>query len=427
MIDLNKGIFMEILFGYGKGKISVEFDENRLIAVLKPYKTDIKLTGEEEIKRSLNSPIGSRPLRELVRTGQKIAIVTSDITRPVPGYRILPEVLNELNRGGVPDKDIIIVFALGSHRKHTEEEKRNLVGKEVYERIKCIDSDESDCVYLGKTSYGTPVEIFRPVVEADFRICIGNIEYHYFAGYSGGMKAIMPGVSTRAAIQANHGRMVSPGAVAGRIEGNPIREDIEEVAKFCPADFIVNVVLDENGEIIHCVSGHYIQAHREGCRFIDKMYKVEISELADIVIVSAGGYPKDINMYQAQKALDNAQHAVREGGIIIWIAACTEGFGEKTFEKWMTEHSQSSDIISHIQKEFKLGAHKAAAIAKVLQKARIMLVSDLEPELVRSIHLEPFADIKSAIKAAIDDINRPARITAMPYGASTLPVLALNS
>ena len=207
---------MKVLFGYGKEKISVSFDKDDYLSVLKPNKVDIKLTGEKEVRRSLNSPIGSRPLSERVRTGQKIAIITSDITRPVPTHRILPEVLEELNRGGIPDKDITVVFALGSHRKHTEEEKRHLVGREIYERIKCIDSDSDECIYLGKTSYGTPVEIFRPVAEADFRVCIGNIEYHYFAGYSGGMKAIMPGVSTRSAIQANHSRMVLPEASAGQ-------------------------------------------------------------------------------------------------------------------------------------------------------------------------------------------------------------------
>ena len=144
-------------------------------------------------------------------------------------------------------------------------------------------------------------------------------------------------------------------------------------------------------------------------------------------MVSAGGYPKDINMYQAQKALDNAQYAVREGGIIIWIASCSEGLGEKTFEKWMTEHKKSSEIISHIQKDFKLGAHKAAAIAKVLQKARIMLVSDLDADLVRRIHLEPFASAESAVRAAVRDTQSPARIIAMPYGASVLPVLSPKS
>jgi nickel-dependent lactate racemase len=413
---------MEVLFGFGKEKIPVTFDDNNLMAVLYPNQVPFEHTGEILVRRSLTSPIGSKPLRERVKTGQKIAIVTSDITRPVQSYRILPYVLDELNKGGIPDRDITIVFALGSHRKHTEKEKCELVGQAVYDRIKCIDFDQQDCIHLGQTNLGTPVDIFRPVAEADFRICIGNIEYHYFAGYSGGMKAIMPGVAARSSIQSNHRHMVTPGAQAGRIAGNPVREDIDDAANFCAADFIVNVVLDENKEIIHCVSGHYIDAHRSGCNFLDRIYKVKIPKPADIVVVSAGGYPKDINMYQAQKALDNAQHAVKEGGVIIWVSACDEGLGAETFEKWMTGHEKSSDMISHIKQDFQLGGHKAAAIAIVLKKARIFLVSNLQQDFVKKIHLEPFADVESAMNAALDFINRPAQIIAMPYGGSTLPV-----
>ena len=173
----------------------------------------------------------------------------------------------------------------------------------------------------------------------------GNIEYHYFAGYSGGSKAIMPGVSTHDAIQANHKRMVDERAHAGNLDTNPVRIDIDEVGSFVHIDFIVNVVLDEHKKIRHCVAGHYIEAHRAGCRLLDKLYQVAISAKADIVVTSPGGFPKDLNIYQAQKALDNAKHAVRDGGVIVWLAAAGEGLGEATFEKWMLGHEKSRDMI----------------------------------------------------------------------------------
>ena len=317
---------------------------------------------------------------------------------------------------------LLIVFALGSHRGHTEDEMRRLVGERVFDRVSCVDSNSGEYVHLGTTSKGTPVDIFRPVVEADFRICIGNIEYHYFAGYSGGAKAIMPGVSTREAIQANHSRMVQEEAAAGRLSGNPVREDIDEVAEFCSIDFIVNVVLNEKKEIIHCVSGHYIKAHREGCTFLDKMYKVIIPQKADVVLVSAGGFPKDINMYQAQKALDNAKHAVKEGGIIVWVASCKAGLGESVFEKWMMEHEESHEMIEQIERNFQLGGHKAAAIAMVMQKAKIFLVSDLDPNFVKRMHLVPYRDANAAVDDALSEVGSDAKIIVMPYGGSTLPV-----
>lgn len=414
---------MNIQFGYGNGKIDVEMPEAQVISILKPNSVPVGLTGVQEVERSLRAPIGSERLCNIVKPGQKVVIITSDITRPVPSAKIIPSILDELNNAGVKDKDIEIIFALGSHRQHTDGEKRILVGDAIYNRVSCIDSDINDCVHLGMTSHGTPVDIFKPVAQADIRICVGNIEYHYFAGYSGGAKAIMPGVSTRDAIQSNHSRMVQKEAAAGRLAANPVREDIDEVANFCAIDFIVNVVLNEEKEIIKCFSGHYLQAHREGCAFLDKLYKIPIPSKADIVIVSPGGFPKDINMYQAQKALDNAQHAVKDGGIIIWLASCRQGLGEDVFEEWMLGHEKSSDIIEHIRQDFQLGGHKAAAIAIVLEHARIFLVSDLDSELVKNIHLEPFKDAEQALTEAIRILGSNADIIAMPFGGATLPVI----
>ena len=335
------------------------------MAELRQNKVDVELTGEAEVRRALMEPIVSARLSEIVKSGEKVVIVTSDITRPMPSKTVLPPVMEELLRAGARYEDITVVFALGSHRKHTEEEMRYLVGDDIYEKVRCVDSDVDRCRMLGTTSMGTPVEIFEEVADADRVICLGNIEYHYFAGYSGGAKAIMPGVSTRAAIQANHSAMVREGAMAGALDDNPVRQDIDEVVKFVPIDFIVNVVLDEKKTIIKAVAGHYLHAHREGCRFLDRLYKVRIPEKADIVITTPGGFPKDINLNQAQKALDNAKHAVRDNGVIILLASCSEGYGEKVFERWINTSDSPDSLIERIRTNFELGGHKAAAIALV--------------------------------------------------------------
>jgi len=358
----------------------------------------------------------------MVHPGQKVAIITSDVTRPVPSCKILPLVLGELEKAGVGPRDITVVFALGSHRKQTPGEMRRLVGEEVYSKVRCVDGDSEDFIHMGKTRLGTPVDVTRVVAQADFRIGVGNIEYHYFAGYSGGAKAIMPGVSTRAAIQSNHSRMVLAEAAAGRLEGNPVREDIEEAINFCPLHFIVNVVLDESKEIIHAVAGHFIKAHREGCQFLDKLYRKEIKSRADIVIASQGGAPKDLNLYQTQKALDNAKHGVKKGGIIILAGSCKEGLGEEVFEEWMTTSESARSMIQRIQQDFQLGGHKAAAIAMVLRDSDIYLVSDMEPEFVKSIFLKPFDTVQSALDVAFQKLGKDASVLVMPYGGSTLPI-----
>lgn len=412
---------MILEFGYGEGIQKVDVPDENVIDILKPNKVEYDRIDEEEVKRALENPIGSKRLKDIVKPNEKIVIITSDITRPMPTYKVMPLLLDELYEAGINPKDITLVFALGSHRKHTSDEMIKLAGERAANEIKMIDSDMSDCVRMGVTKRGTPVDIFKPVAEADRRICLGNIEYHYFAGYSGGSKAIMPGVSTREAIRKNHSLMVEEGSHAGNLDTNPVREDIEEAASLCPIDFILNVVLDEKKTIIKAVSGHPVIAHREGAKFLDKLYLKEIKERADIVLVSQGGKPKDINLYQTQKALDNAKHAVKKGGTVILIGECTEGLGEKVFEEWMTKSKSPDEMIERIRKDFQLGGHKAAAISLVLKDADIYLVSAMDEAFVKSMFLKPFKSAQEAFDTAFKKHGANATVIAMPYGGSTLP------
>ncbi len=414
---------MKLRFGFGTGFQEVEVPEEHFLGELHANEVPVGLVGEAEVRRALADPIGSPRLKEIVHPGETVAIVTSDITRPMPTYKVMPALLDELYAAGIRKEDITLVFALGSHRKQTPEEQRRLAGERAYAEIRCVDSDPDDCVSFGTTSRGTPVDITRVVAEADRRICLGNIEYHYFAGYSGGAKAVMPGCSTRAAIQANHSRMILPEAKAGALETNPLRLDIEEAGDMLGIDFIVNVVLSEHKEILRAVAGDVTKAHREGCKFLDTLYRKELRQPADIVLVSQGGAPKDLNLYQTQKALDNAKHAVRDGGVIILIGSCKEGLGEKTFEEWMTTAPTAHSLIERIEREFKLGGHKAAAIAMVLERAEVDLVSELDPDFVRSLFLVPQPSAQAALDAALEKLGRDATILAMPYGGSTLPTV----
>ena len=412
---------MELTFKIGERTQTVDVPGKNLLGVLEPNEVRVDMTGEAAVRQALAEPIGTPRLRDIIHPGEKIAIVTSDITRPMPTWAVMPALLDELYAAGAAPEDITLVFALGSHRGHTEAEKAHLAGERAWREITCVDLNVEDCVHIGTTSRGTPVDIDRRVAEADRRICLGNIEYHYFAGYSGGAKAIMPGVSTRAAIQANHSRMVESAACAGHLKGNPVREDIEEAAAMVGVDFILNVVLDAHKEIIRAVAGDVTTAHRAGCAFLDTLYRKELPRRADIVLVSQGGAPKDLNLYQTQKALDNAKHAVKPGGVIVLIGSCKEGLGEKTFEEWITSAPTARSLIDRIQREFRLGGHKAAAIAMVLENADIYLVSDLPDELVRKLFMIPYHTVEEAYAAAAAKCGPDAAVLAMPYGGSTLP------
>ena len=340
----------------------------------------------------------------------------------MPSWVVVPCVLDELEKAGVEDKDVTVVFGLGSHRKQTEEEMKRLVGEDVYNRVKCIDSDPDDVEHMGYCKNGTPVDIFRTVADADRRILLGNVEYHYFAGYSGGMKAIMPGVSSRAAIQANHKNMISPDSYAGHLEGNPVRDDIEEVYDFCPVDFIVNVALDDHKKIAFAAAGHHVTAHREACKFLDSIYKIKIDKPADVVIVSTGGYPKDINLYQAQKSIDNVKHAVREGGIMVLAASCKEGYGSDVFGRWIQQYDTPDERIAAIHEHFKLGGHKSAALALVQKKCDIYMVTDMDDAMVTKANMTPFHDLQEAVDAALNRMGKDCSVYVVPIGGSTLPM-----
>ena len=413
---------MKLEFGFGKGIQTVDVPDKNMMAVLMANDIQHERRGRDAVDYALEHPIGAPHLRESVLPGMKVCIITSDISRPLPSYDVLPSVLRELSAAGIPDSDITVVFAIGSHRTHTEEERRKLAGDETYARVRCIDSDPDDCILMGTSSKGTPFAITRSVAESDFRIALGNIEFHYFAGYSGGVKALMPGVSTPEAIQANHSLMVSPDACTGKLEGNPVREDLEEVLNCCQIHYIVNAVLDEHKHIVYAAAGDVIKAHRDGCRYLDRMYRKPIPGRADIVIVSQGGYPKDANLYQTQKALDNSKHAIKDGGTIILIGACNEGLGSAKFEEWLTGSEKAHDMVERIGRDFQLGGHKAAAIGMVLDRADIDLVSEMEDDLVRSIFLNPQPSAQEAFDQAMARYGPDAAVIAMPFGGATLPI-----
>ncbi len=412
---------MRVSLPYGAQRLEIDLgDRVGLVTVLEPVRH-----AADPVRLALAAPIGSPPLHQIARPGQPVVIVTSDITRPCPSHLMLPPVLDELARAGVPDEDITVVLALGTHRPHTPQERERLVGAEVLARVRVIDSDPARTVPVGITRRGTPVEVFEPVVRAGMRIVLGNVEPHYFAGYSGGAKALVPGVCSVNTIRHNHAMMVEEGARIGVLEGNPVREDIEEAAALIGIDFMLNVIVDSAHQIVHAAAGHPLQAHRWLCRVLDYQSKVVIDHLADIVIVSAGGAPKDINMYQAQKALENAVMALRPGGVIVWVAECPEGLGNATFEEWLLG-STPDDILERIRGNFVLGGHKAAAIARLSKRAAILLVSALPPDLVRSAGMQPHPDLESAMRAALELAGPGASVVVLPEGAAVIPSVRHN-
>ncbi|MGI5991908.1 MAG: nickel-dependent lactate racemase [Methanosarcina sp.] len=413
----------KIPLAFGNSTIELDIPERNISSVILPSEPERKEDSTSLIKKALENPIKSRRLSEIVNPNSRIVIIVSDITRPTPTAKFLPLLLEELYLGGAKDENITIVFALGLHRNQTAEESRKLVGEEIYEKIRCIQHDTSRCRHIGITSRGTPIEIFEDVLDADVIIGAGSIEFHYYAGYSGGAKPVLPGVSSQEAVITNHKMMIDEKAVSGRVDG-PVRQDMEEAAKVAGLAFILNVMLDSKKEIVAAVAGDFIEAHRKGVEVVDSMYKVPV-EPADAVIVSCGGFPKDINLFQANKALDHATQAVKEGGSIILVAECAEGIGNQVYECWNRECRSPEDAIERFKQCFEFGGHRTAIIAKVSKKFRLYLVSKLSDEQTKTAFFTPMPDVKTALSAVLSE-NPDAKIHLMPHGGQTLPVRKEN-
>jgi len=404
---------MKMEIPYGKEKIKLDIPENNIQDMIQGGGNGPEIDEKKVIEEALAGPIGSPRLKDLARGNKTAAILVSDITRPCPSFKFLPQLIDELKEGGVGI--ITIIMGLGIHRGHTCQEKQKLVGQYAIENAAVIDSDPEMCRLIGTTSRGTPVEVFEEALKADLLIATGNIEYHYFAGYSGGAKSVMPGICTRRSIQANHSMMLDEKSAAGRAAGNPVREDIEEAGKMAGIDYIFNVILDDNKKIIGALAGANNQAWLEGIKRYDDIYMVEVDKPADIVIASAGGDPKDLNFYQSQKALENVKDLVRPGGIIILAASCHEGFGEDVFEEWMQDAGDYGLVSERLKQNFVLGGHKAVAVARVISEKKVFLYSEFDKETTEKMGFEKIDDMQEYLDSSILK-NSSLGITIVPGG-----------
>ena len=373
---------------YGKAHLQVAVPGDRLV----PREADPIGDETRAVVEALENPIGTAPLREIVRPGERVAIVVNDITRLTRTDLMLPPIVDTLNAAGIPDCDIFIVFALGIHRPQTDEERRLIIGEEMHSRIRCFDhiaTDDAGLVEIGTTSFGNRVEINREVWEADRIILTGEIIYHLIAGYSGGRKSLVPGVAGFRTTTFNHRMIFHPDCRAGKLDGNPAHEDLLEACRMADPDFIVNVVLSPEGKLIRVVAGHYDLAHREGCRTVDRMLRVEIEAPYDLIVASAGGFPLDIDLRQAHKGLENACQALRPGGAILFYAECPNGAGIGSFEDYVRRYRDDFEMREALSREFVVGGHKAYWVARLGRLYNVHLVSGLDPEFVRRCHFHP--------------------------------------
>jgi len=418
---------VDVWLPYGKTEVCARIPTKNYLGNIEPKEKPSVKDTRAEIERALNEPIGTKRLSETAKKGDKIAIVVDDQTRATPSHLMVPAILDELNKAGVKDQDITIIFGCGTHRPVTTEEMKTLVGEEALQRVKATSHDykAKDLTYLGRTKkYGTKVYVNKIFAEADLRILTGDIELHYYAGYGGGRKSVLPAVTGEESIQHNHAMILHPKARTGVLEDNPIHEDMVEAAELAKPNFLVNIVTNSKRELVQAFAGDLYQAFNEGVKLVDEMYKVPIEKRADIVIVSSGGHPHDIDLYQAQKGVDNALEAVKRGGVIIWVAECPEGHGNQMFYEWMTRFKELRDMETEIKRHFQVGGHKAYYLLKTLQKAQIILVSTMPEYYATGVFkLRTARALNDALRDAFDITSKDGKVWVMPHGNITLPVM----
>jgi len=411
------GISVQVSLRYGTGSVKVRIPRDRLLGVLMPKPS---VRHGQSVEVALSKPIASEPLPKLLDGKDKVAVVVSDITRPCPTWRILPHVMRLLKTSDVHRDNVRILIATGMHRGHTTGERRRLLGRYAASISQVVDHRVDLVQHVGITRRGTEVSVNPLLLDADFALAIGNVDVHYFAGYTGGYKAVIPGLAGRETIEKNHSLMMLPNAEPGVIESNAVREDLEEAGQFTGLRYIVNVVLDEANRTVAAFAGDPIAAQRAAAKIMDHLVKVSVKEPADIVVASTGGYPRDINLYQAHKAVENASHAVKTGGTIILVAECREGFGNSTFENWTMTASDLEEIGKKLRGRFILGAHKTFALSKIAKRAEIVIVSD-KIRAANPILFKTFKKPQEALDHARRSHGTDASILLMPHAMSTLP------
>lgn len=422
---------------YGKDTMHCSIPHENLIGEINGNEWVNKGTEKEVILDSLHHPINSARLKELVHKGETVSILVSDNTRLWQKmYFFLPYIIDEILEGGVREEDITFIIANGAHRMPTKEEHEQIIGKELYKRFKVLQhdcNDQNNLVYLGTTTRGTPVKINKVAMESDHIILTGAIVYHFLCGWAGGKKSIIPGISSYETIIANHslsltdkigGDVTNPNVRCGNIINNPLNDDMIEVASFVRPTFMFNVVIDSKGDIAEAVSGNYLTAHEEGRNIIDKMYGVNIEEKADLVISSAGGFPKDCNLYQSNKAMISAREAVKEGGTVIAVTECSESLGgNEEFKDIFLKHDSNSERENELRTSYSISKFTSFYICDMAEKYNLILVSSLDPELLRKTNVKVVKTLDEALELTYKERGEKLRTYIMYNGPDTLPKL----
>jgi len=415
---------LKILIPFGKHQLNADIPN--LLSTLRPKDVPPLKDPIKAIRKALKNPIGTPPLKDLAKGKKDAVIVINDITRPYPSKMLVTGIIRELNEVGIHDKKIKLLVATGNHRANTETELESMLGTDIVNRIKIYnhnDLDKESLTYIGTTKRKIPVYIDKIFVQSSLKVLTGLISPHHSAGFGGGRKSILPGISGIETIHIHHSFPIRPSQPSmGWIDGNPFHEESLEAARLAKVDFIVNTVDNEKKEVVGVFAGDVDGAHREGTKLCDNIWRVKVPEKADVVITSPGGYPRDFDLHQSQKALSTAEMCCKPGGVIILVAEAIDGVGK--FGNWLKDAKTPREVIERFKKEgFTRDASiKAFMYARALIKHKVIIVTKGVPqEELRNMFLIPSLDIQEAVKKAINITGENTKFIFIPHGNDIIP------
>ncbi len=419
---------MQVNMRYGHGTLAVELPDKNLAGVLETSPGVPLEDVDAVLRQAIAEPIGCRPLAELAAGRSSACIVISDITRPVPNRVILPPILEVLEQAGIPREQLTILIATGIHRPNEGEELEQLVGRAIMDKYRILNhfsQAPETHAYLGKTRKGTSVYIDKRYIAADLKITTGLIEPHLMAGYSGGRKAICPGLASVETMKVMHGPvlMEHPNSKVGMLEGNPFHAEATEIALMAGVDFNLNVSLDKARQITGIFAGDIVESHRVGARFVENHARATLTAPVDAVVVSSAGYPLDTTFYQAIKGLLTAVEIVKEGGAILLVAACSEGIGSGPFTDLVFKTTHLDVFVEGLYNpaNFVIDAWQLEELAKARRKADLYFYSDGIPYTDQSkLFVHPVRKIQDGIAELLERYGESAQIAAIPEGPYVL-------
>ncbi len=422
-------IAMKINLAYGQGLLPIDLPDDRT-TVIEPSHRPGLADEKGAVRAALASPIGARPLREWIKSGDRVCIAFTDLTRATPNERLIPWLLDYL--ADVPREQILLLNQIGTHRPNTKAELERLLTAEVVRNYRVINHEPENAAALaqfGTMRDGTPALINRHLAEADVRIITGFIEPHFFAGFSGGIKGIIPGCGGLHSIMSNHGfkNIGDPRATFGVTTGNPLWEELREVALRIGPAFLLNVSLNEQREITGVFAGDMIEAHRTGCEFVRRSAMQKVKSPFEIVVTTNSGYPLDLNLYQAVKGMSAGARILEKGGLLILACECREGIPPNSpLEKLLHGASSSEEILAMLSTPgFVRPEQWQAQIQALIQRqAEVLIYSSLPEAVVRSAFLKSCQDIGAAVRQRLETLGPEARVAVLPQGPLTIPYLA---